>query len=236
MSNSKETINFLYKFKFNNGTEKKITVALNKNNLDLIQIKRDSYPKWTELEYNKCSNCPLNKKKYKYCPAAKSLVELIESFKNLASYENVTVIVETEERAYSKETILQKGISSLLGIYMAASECPIMNKLKPMVRYHLPFATAEETKYRMISMYLFLQYFKSKKQKTPDWELKELVKIYDDIRIVNQNFCKRFLHIGDEDANVNSVIHLDCFAFLIPSAITNDKLEDIESLFKAYLE
>lgn len=60
----------------------------------------------------------------------------------------------TEERTYSKDTLLQQGLASLLGIVMTTSGCPVLEPLKPMVRFHLPFATLTETVYRMVSMCL----------------------------------------------------------------------------------
>ena len=76
-------------------------------------------------------------------------MDIIHSFKDSISYEEVEVFITTKARTYMKRTTLQKGLSSLLGIYMVTSGCPTMEKLKPMVRYHLPFATEEETKYRV---------------------------------------------------------------------------------------
>lgn len=117
-----------------------------------------SYPEWTELKNFKCPNCLLVENEYKYCPIAVNIIDLIDFFKT-SSYPEVNVIVDTEIRRYSKHPSLQKGISSLMGIYMVTSGCLIMEKLKPMVRYHLPFATLEETSYRMVSMDLLAQYF-----------------------------------------------------------------------------
>ena len=37
---------------------------------------------------------------------------------------------------------------------MALSGCPVLEQLKPMARFHLPFASVEETIYRAASMYL----------------------------------------------------------------------------------
>ena len=56
-------------------------------------------------------------------------------------------------------------VFSLIGIYMVTSGCPIMDKLRPMARFHLPFASTEETIYRAISTYLLGQYFLEQKGK-----------------------------------------------------------------------
>jgi hypothetical protein len=113
-----------------------------------------------------------------------------------------------------------------------------MEKLKPMVRYHLPFATHEETTYRAISMYLFSQYFLSKRGSQPDWELKDLVRIYDDVRKVNEYFCQRLakIRLQNEDANINAMVILDCLADSLQFSIHIDMLKDFEPLFQAYLD
>lgn len=231
-----KVITYHYKFTFGDGVEKEFTVKLDNRTLNLIQPEKQSYPKWTELKHFKCPNCSLDEARHKFCPVAVNLVNLGDFFSSSISYEEVDVVIETEARRYTKHTTLQKGLSSLIGIYMVTSGCPVMEKLKPMVRYHLPFATIEETKYRVISMYLLAQYFLFKRGKQPDWELKELVKIYDDIRIVNKNLCKRFTDIGIEDASLNALVSLNCFADSVTFSIDKDLLDEIELIFDAYFQ
>jgi len=233
---SNKVITFQYRFIFGGGLERKIDIKLDKKTLNLIQTKRESYPEWTELKYLKCPNCPLDEEQHSFCPVAVNLVDLIDFFRDMISYKEVDLLVHSEERTYIKHTTLQQGISSLVGIYMVTSGCPIMEKLKPMVRYHLPFATLRETQYRMISMYLFAQYFLHKRGKEPDWELKNLVKVYDDIRIVNKSFFQRLAHIKIKDATLNALVKLDMFAQHISFSIDRNVLDEMECLFNAYFE
>ena len=79
----------------------------------------------------------------------------------MLSHEMVTVTVRTDERTFTKETMIQHGLSPLVGIIMTTGGCPIMEHLKPMVRFHLPFASLEETIFRMVSMYLMVQYYRA---------------------------------------------------------------------------
>lgn len=65
--------------------------------------------------------------------------------------------------------------------------------------------------------------------------MKNLVKIYRDIRIVNENFCKKLSEIGVEDASINALVNLDVFAGFVSFSINQDKLDNIELLFNAYL-
>ena len=217
-----------YRFVFENGIEKEFRVELDRKTLIAIQPADREHPEWTALNFFRCPNCSLDEGTNKHCPVALNLADIIDSFKGSASYEKVDVSVETNERKYSKKTTLQRGVSSLIGVYMVSSGCPVMEKLKPMVRYHLPFATEEETKYRAISMYLFAQYFLRKKGEVPDWELTGLARIYEEVRTANRGFCKRLSNIKIEDASINAVVVLDCFADAVKFSIKEDILKEME--------
>ena len=112
----------------------------------------------------------------------------------------------------------------------------VLGKLKPLARNHLPFASNKETVYRSLGMYLLSQYFAAKNGKTPDWELKDFTKLYENINIVNKAFCSRLREITVEDANLNALIKLDCFAQQITFTISEGNIEDLQNLFKAYFD
>ena len=232
---SKKAITFKYTYKFDDGVEKQFIAKLDEENLDLINAGKESYPEWTRLENCRCSNCTLDVKEYPYCPVAANLSELAESFKDMFSYEEVDVFVETSERSYLKHTDLQQGVGSLIGIYMVTSGCPVMDKLRPMVNFHLPFATLQETTYRAISMYLVAQLLLYRRGKKPDLELASLVEIYDEVRIVNEHIIKRLSGISTLDANLNAVIILDNFANYVKFVIDEDLLHRLEKIFTPYL-
>lgn len=225
-----------YLFTFENGTYKEFTIRLNSRSLSAIAAEKESYPEWTELKFHQCPTCPLSPEQHKYCPIAVNLVDVVDFFRDSISHDKADVLVETEARGYVKRTTLQQGISAMIGIYMVTSGCPVMDKLRPMVRTHLPFATVEETMYRVLSMYLLAQYFLYKQGKEPDWDLKKLVNIYSDIAIVNKHFRERLSAINVNDATVNALVNLNCFADFTAFAIEENRLEDIELLFQAYLE
>jgi hypothetical protein len=110
-----------------------------------------------------------------------------------------------------------------------------MRILRPMVRFHLPFATIEETVYRSVSCYLLGQYFKVKKDKKPDWDLKGLAEAYEEIQKVNLGITNRLRSISDEDANANAIIVLDVFAKALSSSIFVD-LRELEYLYQDLLD
>jgi hypothetical protein len=143
------------------------------------------------------------------------------------------VTVETPERTYFKETTLQKGLSSIIGIYMVTSNCPVMDKLRPMVRFHLPFATPTETLFRTVSTYLTGQFLVMRDGKIPDWDLRKLIEIYKSVSLVNRGVSRRISKASDKDANVNAVIILHAFGDAVPYFIENG-LEEIRHFFDVY--
>ena len=229
-----EYLDITYQFTFEDEKQKSFFIRLNKRTLDLIDEPRAAYPEWTKLEFHQCPNCPLNKEQNPHCPIALSLIDMMHAFKDSVSHEPVTVDIITQAREYRATTVLQRGLSSLLGLYMVTSGCPVMEKLKPMARLHLPFATMEETAYRVISMYLLAQYFNYRRGKTPDWDMKNLVKAYDDIRVLNNSFSQRLKANTTKDAGVNAVVILNNFADYVPFSVDQDMLDEIELLFSGY--
>ena len=231
---AQKRISFHYKFTLPSGDMKEFDLQLDSETLSLVAPERESHPEWAQLSYKQCPNCPLPPKPL--CPIAANLVDVVDCFKDFISYEEADVEVATEERVYKKHTSLQKGISSLIGIYMVTSGCPIMDKLRPMVRTHLPFATAEETMYRVFSMYLLAQYYLNRKGEKPDWEFADLTKIYAEVHIVNKSFCERLIDAHIKDGIVNAVATLDCFAEFIETPLQKRVLDEMEALFFAYLK
>lgn len=224
-----DTRRYVYQFQFDDGQKKEFAIKLDAVTLALRPQKDSAKPEWTKLKYFQCNNCPLGDD-VEYCPVAVNLSNLVETFKDSISHTNTRVVVGTPDRTYEKQTTLQKGLSSIIGIYMVTSNCPVMDKLRPMVRFHLPFATSEETIYRAVSMYLTKQYFVMRKGGKPDWELQNLSQIYRAIADVNAGMSNRLRHASTEDANVNAVIILSSFGDTVDTSLEND-LDEIEYLF-----
>lgn len=216
---------FRYIFEFDNGDIKDFNLEVDIESMQVIKNKIQHPPDWTKLENFKCPHCPLNPLENYHCPLALNLVDLISEFGEHNSFDNVKVTVKTDNRCFFKETDLQTGISSFLGILMVSSGCPIMKKLSPMLHFHLPFATLEETEVRVFSLYLLAQWIKVRKNKEPDWEMKNLFNIYEDIRILNKNVSKKIADLEKNDANINSIVILNNFADFVTFTL-NEKLID----------
>src|SRR5512141_2199518 len=173
-----DPISITYDYKFNSGAEKRFDIRLDKDTLALNAKQPADPPSWTLLEFYQCGNCPLNRGFNLYCPVAVNLSAVTREFRDVTAADKAAVTVTVKERAYFKATSIQEGLSPLLGIIMTTSGCPVMEPLKPMVRYHLPFASLDETVFRMITMFLLSQFIRQQAGKEPQWDLAGLSAIY----------------------------------------------------------
>jgi len=230
-----EYFKIVFAYKFTNGSVIQFDLRLDKETLALIPEKRTDLPEWTLLPYHQCANCPLEESSHPHCPVAANFSGVVEKFKNFVSHDRVGVVVIVEERTYSKDTTVQMGLSPLLGIIMTTSGCPVMEPLKPMVRFHLPFASLEETIFRMVSMYLVAQYIRKQTGKSAAWDLDGLTRIYAEVGLVNKHFVDRLLGAAKNDVNVNALVNLDAFAKMVPLA-ADSMLAKITPYFTALLK
>ncbi len=225
----------VYAYRFSGGSTYTFDLVLDKQTLALITDACVCPPEWALLEFNQCTNCPLTKADNVYCPIAVNLSEIAEVFKDHSSLERVDVTVTVDERSYMKFTTIPHGLSPLLGIIMTTSGCPVMDPLKPMVRYHLPFASLEETVFRMVSMYFVGQFLRNHEGKKAEWSLEGLSKIYREVAKVNRDFARRMHAAAKRDANANALVNLDIFAIMVPR-IAEDMLQQIKPYFSAHLK
>jgi len=228
-----KTINIRYLFRLPDNREEIIDVRLDPQSLDLLNDVPVNMPYWTTLDFHQCPNCPLTVESNPQCPVAVHFVKLLGIFENLLSYDAIHVDITTPQRVTSRETTAQKGVSSLMGLIMATSGCPHMDFFKPMARFHLPLANAEETVYRATSMYLLAQYFLCREGKEADMELEGLKKIYLNIQIINESMAERLRSISEKDVALNSLIILDIFGQTLTFVI-EDSLEEVRYLFDPY--
>jgi len=225
----------VYAYRFSDGSTIKFELQMDERTLELVPEKREHLPDWTRLGYCKCEICPLNEQTHAFCPVAANFSGVVDKFKNFTSHDAVGVAVIVDERTYSKNTTVQMGLSPLLGIIMTTSGCPILEQLKPMVRFHLPFASLEETIFRMVSMHLVTQYLRKQQGKTAEWSLDGLTRIYSRVGEVNRDFTDRLLGAAKNDVNVNALVNLDAFAKMVPLA-AEKMLKKISPYFNSLLK
>jgi hypothetical protein len=232
---SPEEYAITYTFLLPEGSREEFHIRLDSRTMDLGPEPGKELPSWTRLEFHQCPNCPLDPADTQACPLAGSLVSVVDRFDGLLSYEKLYVEVRTIERTVSQETTVQRGIGSLLGLIIAASGCPHTSVFKPMARFHLPLASADETVYRASSMYLLAQYFLRREGRPAELDLTGLQRIYDNMQIINTYIVKRLRSATGTDSLVNSVIVLDIYAKTLELAI-EDALARIRHLFLPFIE
>ena len=230
-----EPLLFEYRFTFQDGSRKRIPIRLAPDSLQYLPERELEPDSWTQLDFHQCRNCPLHARETPHCPVALSIKDLVSEFKDRVSHERAEVRVETSERRYYEDTTMQRGLSSMLGIVMVSSGCPIMDKLRPMVRFHLPFPSVLETTFRTTSTYLLGQFFLMKRGRPADFTFRGLAEIYRDVKLVNKAMASRIRTLSSKDASVNALILLDLFAVDVPLSI-EDQIADLEPFFHTYFE
>lgn len=231
----KDYFKITYAYRFADNSTIKFDLLLETDTLALVPEKNQDLPEWTLLGYCQCAICPLDHRRQPRCPVAANISGMVEKFKNFTSHDQVNVACIVQERTYSKSTTVQMGVSPLLGIIMTTSGCPILEQLKPMVRFHLPFASLEETIFRMVSMHLVTQYLRHQAGKTAEWSLEGLNKIYAQVSDVNRDFADRMVGASKNDVNVNALVNLDAFAKMVPLA-ADKMLQKITPYFAVLLK
>ena len=198
----------LYKYYFEDRGIKVFEILLDPDTITLVLPKQSVTPDWTKLTYHQCTCCKLPPRQHTYCPIAVNIAGVVKEFKNIISSKNCFVRCVTPERTYEKKTQVQDGLFSILGIIMATSNCPVMNFLKPMARFHLPFASVEETTARSTSLFLLSQYFEYKKGRVNSFDFDKLEKSYAQVQLVNEGLLERIRSLGNRDADKNAIITL----------------------------
>lgn len=223
-----------YTFTMARGDRASFRLEIDPVSIELRPQGGGPFPEWTRLTFKRCRVCTLTPSAHPFCPIAVRLVPIVDRFKDVRSYEEVSLEVETAERTTLKVTSAQKALSSLMGLLCAVSGCPATRFLRPMARFHLPLATQEETVYRAVSTYLLSRYFmvnnSTSNALAMDVSLDPLVRKYKALEEVNTGMSERIRSGARLDAAVNAMVILDSFAKALPFAV-EDSLERLRPLF-----
>lgn len=177
--------------------------------------KEDPNPKdWTKLDFHKCPHCPLSTGTTPQCPVARSLDQVVEDSKTTLSCTRAKVTVESKERIYQKDCATQEGLRSLFGVVMASSGCPHLDWLRPLARFHLPFADIEETLFRALSLQLLDDYLNAGGDIAESGQ--RLRARYHAVEEVNHAFVNRIRSYCKADADKNAIAALDVFVQMFP--------------------
>jgi hypothetical protein len=219
-----------YRFDLPDGSQKSLDFTFDSADFRLANAAPAAPPAWTELQFNQCANCPLNPADNPHCPAALQMVSAIEPLKALVSFDTVGVTVTQAERTMYAETTAQAAMSSVLGLIMATAGCPWTDRLRPMARFHLPFASEAETVYRSISMFLLARELSGSGGARGFAALEQL---YENLHVVNRDMSRRLGAATRTDPARNAMALLDAYTTLLPAALACS-LEELKPLFDAW--
>jgi len=185
-----------------------------------------SAPDWAQLGFQKCPNCPLSAKEHRFCPAAVDIQPLMDACGGLLSFIEVTATVELgERRMYTAQCDLQTALSSMLGLMMATSGCPILSRLRGMARQHLPFQTLQDSHVRIVGAWLVGRILENDYRGADSLAgLQELVQA---IGLVNRAFMNRLQAAVSKDANLNALATLAASAMNVEFSL-EDASADLE--------
>jgi hypothetical protein len=229
-----EPLRIRYRFDLPDGSQKTLEFSFDPTTFKLQNPPPADPPFWTELKFNRCANCPLNEQEHPHCPAALQMAGALEPLKALVSFDTVGVTVLQFERKVYAETTVQQAMSSVFGLIMATSGCPWTDRLRPMARFHVPFAGETETLYRSVSMYLLSQEFVPREKRGAGaGGFAALEELYRNLHVVNRDMSRRLGAAATTDPARNAIALLDSFTLLLPAALERS-LDELQPLFTGW--
>jgi hypothetical protein len=225
-----EALAITYRFDLPDGSAKTLEFAFDAVDFKMLKTPPDPPPFWTELAFSRCANCPLDERVNAHCPAALQLASALEPLNALVSFDTVGVTVTQAERTVYVQTSAQQAMSSVIGLVMATSGCPWTDHLRPMARFHLPFASEAETVYRSIGMFLLARAIAGSDESQGFAALEAL---YENLHVVNRDMSRRLGAAARTDPARNAMALLDAYTTLLPAALERS-LDDLRPLFDAW--
>jgi hypothetical protein len=236
-----------YRFDLPDGSQKTLDLLFDAATFRLSNPIPAEPPFWTELKFNQCANCPLSTERHAHCPAAVQMAAALEPLNALVSFDTVGVTVVQSERTVRVETTAQQAMSSVLGLIMATAGCPWTDRLRPMARFHLPFANEAETLYRSVSMFLLSIELGGRGHASavaqapaagadaapPPRTFAPLEELYKNLHVVNRDVSRRLGAATHTDPARNAIALLDTYTTLLPAALDRS-LDELRPLFDAW--
>jgi len=219
-----------YRFFANSDHPLPVVLRFDAKTFRLILPPDSPRPDWTLLGHRRCPNCPLDDNSV-HCPSALGIAMFLPAFANRVSHEKAVIEVETPVRTFVANTTFQTGMAALIGLVCATSGCPLTRFLRPMARYHTPFADEKETLTRSFAIWLLGRYIARQQQGGDEaLSLQGLKDHYAELSAMNLALSNRMRDSVNRDAALNAVVILDLFAQIAPINIDGD-FEDIADLY-----
>jgi len=169
-------------------------------------------PSWTALGVCRCPGCPLPDDDSAPCPAAVAVADVVGAVSDIASIDEVDVVVTMAERIIKKRTTGAAAARSVMGLLMATSGCPVLEVMRPLARHHLPFASEEEWLFRLVGLHLLKSWFAAQDGGVGDVSLQALPAYLRQLKELNTAFAARMRTACDKDAVPNAIAQLFSFS------------------------
>ena len=224
-----ETHAIRYRFDLPDGSTKTLDFTFGAVDFKLQNAPLEDPPFWTELGFSQCANCPLDKRQTAHCPAALQMASAVEPLKALVSFDTLGVTVTQAERTVHARISAQQAMSSVLGLIMATAGCPWTDHLRPMARFHLPFASEAEAVYRSICMFLLARELVGAAEPQGFAALEAL---YASLHVVNRDMSRRLGAATRTDPARNAMALLDSYTTLLPAALESYRAAPIRTAMR----
>ena len=221
---------YLYTFAIPGRAEISFPVLLNERS-EYINSDLAATPLWAGLEHHRCPPCTLDCQTHPFCPVARNISALVTAFKDIVSHTACTVTCNSTERIVSKQTAVQNGLASILGLLMATSGCPTMDFFRPLARFHLPFASVDEATFRIAAVYMLKRFFSEQNGNGKLFSATDIKEHFRRVKQVNSGILRRIRDVSDFDADKNALITLNSLAEILEMEI-DTRLESLHYLFK----
>ncbi|MEZ5543523.1 MAG: hypothetical protein R3F42_16030 [Pseudomonadota bacterium] len=224
-----QVVEIQYRISNADGQVQRYTIRLDRLTARLLNTPPANPPAWTRLNVCQCENCPLDVANHPHCPLALQVAHVVDDWASAFSFLTVDYSVTTQERQFSGNTEARRILGSLLGLIMATSDCPRMQFLRPLARFHLPLASPEETAFRALSAYLLEQYFLAPEKKSTE-TFDSFIERYTELQTVNIGLAARIKQASREDAVIDAMLGLDLLAHRVPF-FARETVESLRPLF-----
>ena len=112
---SDKPLDYYYHFYFSDKSNFEFKISIDKEKKLFINEKEtpEEFKKFTDLENNKCSNCPLNQKEFPECPVAKNILSITNyAYKGISNKNIRNELKILQKSKYSKNVEIRKRIEN----------------------------------------------------------------------------------------------------------------------------
>lgn len=126
--------------------------AESKSLLDFNDL--ENLPDWVKLNEQQCPQCPFSADKLEWCPCAVELIELVERFPNLPSYEKLKYELKRDDLYMQKEMDAQNALAGIFFLRLTFSGCPIFKSDVWSWKYFSPATDLNNILFRRLAINL----------------------------------------------------------------------------------